>query len=248
MPDNNAMDAIYTDVRGKLIPSKWSVLQDTMIERDEDTGIGSYLEQSDKKSPANLSREELEELTINYLEEKNKDTLSIPLETLRQYHKDELSALDEEMKGVVVYDPQDTQSVPVQDRSEEGEAEEDSGDGDGVSGRTVSISDDVYNALSTMMDDSSRMESEGDAVEVAVRCYAPFMNEDVRGGLRKITQVLVEDDGVDQVVEGTEEEVIRFALTALLQTYNKKMKEELENQGMDRKAQQLDGGDVGGGR
>jgi len=248
MPDNNAMDAIYTDVRGKLIPSKWSVLQDTMIERDEDTGIGSYLEQSDKKSPANLSREELEELTINYLEEKNKDTLSIPLETLRQYHKDELSELDEEMKSVVVYDPQDTQSVPVQDRSEEGEAEEDSGDGDGASDRTVSISDDVYNALSTMMDDSSRMESEGDAVEVAVRCYAPFMNEDVRGGLRKITQVLVEDDGVDQVVEGTEEEVIRFALTALLQTYNKKMKEELENQGMDRKAQRFDRGDTGGGR
>lgn len=206
MVNEELLDEIYIEKRDKMLPEHYQVLMQTVLERSEELGVDEYVEEeAEVSSPTQLSREVYEELVLDYLEDEHEKYLSVPLELLREYHMDELREFEDEEKSVVVYDPQDNIDEVVSD-----------GDSDGLD-----IDPELAKVLDQIVEKSSRADTREEAIDIAVECYQPFLNDDVMNAMREIGSILLSDENTPQVQQGTEAEMVRYALTALIATFNK---------------------------
>jgi len=225
MTENNVLDQVYKEKQGKLVPEDWDVLRTAMIEQRDKNGVDEHIEENNLQGPVGMSRDEYESLAVQYLEDNNLEALPIPRQTLEQYHEDALKQMTEEQEAKVILDPLDmepvveeqtqdepTQEEPTQEQTEQGTQEQNG----------IQPDPEVVQVLDKIVEKSNRADNRADAVRVAAACYEPFTNDDVMKALREIGTVLLKDSNTPQVEKGTEEEIVQYALTALIHTFNQK--------------------------
>lgn len=226
MTENNVLDQVYKEKQGKLVPEDWDVLRTAMIEQRDKNGVDEHIEENDLQGPVGMSRDEYESLAVQYLEDTNLEALPIPRQTLEEYHAEALHEMTEEQKAKVILDPLDMEPVvedqtqtqekeQVQEQEQQDEQEEHGQD-------SIHPDPEVVQVLDKIVEKSGRADSREDAVRVAAACYEPFTNDDVMKALREIGTVLLKDSNTPQVEKGTEEEIVQYALTALIHTFNQK--------------------------
>jgi len=245
MVEQDVLDQVYEERDGYKIIDMWNALRSTLLQRSEELDAERYRDEVFGVDSINdFSREQVEQVFMEYMEEHDLVYMGTKYEIMDDILDIDEDDLDEETaKLLIVEDDWDKLDLGSESPDEQSETMcpycgDSMSDEEFYSGHvhecpennapndsdSLGLEDETVEVLDAIVEKSNNADDRAGAVDVAVECYQPFLNDQVMTALREIGRVLLQDDDTPQVQEGTEAEIVRYALTALIHTFNQEAK------------------------